>query len=179
MAVGQQDRRAVGAHDHAGRARGVVGNIVFLQGLVVDGERAARQDRQIFACGGDIEDLLAGGQAAELRAVIADSQDSIAVARLIEVHHKCQTAAAVGGVVLEVRLAVGEAAEQVPVQIVEAERILGQHAELAVGHEVQVVDHGVADGDGAGDLLRVGPEEDDGGFKHAILLAEDRRGGVF
>ena len=35
MAVGQQDRRAVGAHDHAGRARGVVGNIVFLQGLVI------------------------------------------------------------------------------------------------------------------------------------------------
>ena len=44
---------------------------------------------------------------------------------------------------------------------------------------MQVVDHGVADGDGAGDLLRVGPEEDDGGFKHAVLLAEDRRGGGF
>ena len=35
MAVGQQDCRAVGAHDHAGRARGIVGNIVFLQGLVI------------------------------------------------------------------------------------------------------------------------------------------------
>lgn len=49
-------------------------NIVFLQGLVIDGERAARQIARIFARGGDIENLLAGGQAAELRAVIADGQ---------------------------------------------------------------------------------------------------------
>lgn len=44
---------------------------------------------------------------------------------------------------------------------------------------MQVVDHGVADGDGAGDLLRVGPEEDDGGFKHAVLLAEEAAAAYF
>ena len=62
MAVGEQDRRPVGAHDDAGCAGGIVGDVIFLQVLIVDAERAAGEDGKIFARGGQVEDLFVGGQ---------------------------------------------------------------------------------------------------------------------
>ena len=49
MAVGQENGRAVLAHDGAGRAGRVVGNVVFREILIVNGKRAARQEGEILA----------------------------------------------------------------------------------------------------------------------------------
>ena len=61
MAVGEQDRRPVVAHDDAGCAGGIVGDVIFLQVLIIDAERAAGEDGKIFARGGQVEDLFVGG----------------------------------------------------------------------------------------------------------------------
>lgn len=179
MAVGQENGRAVLAHDGAGRAGRVVGNGVFREILIVNGKRAARQEGEILARSGNVQNLLADWKRAEHCPVIPDGQGGIAVSGLIEIHDERDEAVSVQRVVLEIGVLKGVAAEALAVQLIEIQRVFTQDAERVSGQEMQIVDQGISDGDGAENFLRIRPEEDDRGLEHPVLLPEGGSGGVF
>ena len=142
MAVGQENGRAVLAHDGAGRAGRVVGNVVFREILIVNGKRAARQEGEILARSGNVQNLLADWKRAEHCPVIPDGQGGIAVSGLIEIHDERDEAVSVQRVVLEIGVLKGVAAEALAVQLIEIQRVFTQDAERVSGQEMQIVDQG-------------------------------------
>ena len=170
MAIGQQNCGAVLAHHSAGRTGRVVGNIIFFQILIINSKRSACQKRKIPAGSRNIQDLLAGWERAQYRPVVPDSQDGIAVSGLIEIHDKRNKSRAVQCVVLEIGILKGIASEALTIQIVKIQRVLSQDSERISGQEVQIVDQGIPDGDGAENFLGICPEENDRGLEHAVLL---------
>lgn len=144
MAVGQENGRAVLAHDGAGRAGRVVGNVVFREILIVNGKRAARQEGEILARSGNVQNLLADWKRAEHCPVIPDGQGGIAVSGLIEIHDERDEAVSVQRVVLEIGVLKGVAAEALAVQLIEIQRVFTQDAERVSGQEMQIVDQGIS-----------------------------------